>query len=1522
MAYNLGNAYINIVPRTAGMGKGIEKELAGVGERAGSSKGKGLGGKLFGGLKVAAGGAGVAIGGVLAGSITKGFSRLRDIENAEAKLTGLGHSAETVEGVMKNALASVKGTSFGLGEAAGLAGTLVASGIKPGKELEKTLRLTADSATIAGRELGDMGLIWGSVAAKGKLQGDDAMQLLASGVPIWQMVGDVMGKTAAEAQELGAKGEVSFDIFRQAMEQGVGGAAQKAGNTTQGAFKNMGAAMGRFGATLLKDIYPLIGPVFGKITEWFDYLDGAAGPVMETITGKVAEFGKGVKGVWDVLVNGDFTGRANLFGFEEDSAFVDFLFKVRDGALELYERALKPLGMFIKDNIIPIFAGLGAGALYAGITAVVGAISGAIAAAGGLSAVISAAVGAIAWVPIAIGAAIAALVWFFRETEAGQAIFSKIVSFVRDTLVPGIVTAFTAVKNFVVEELWPMFKSRFEAIRDLAVQVWQGVIQPAFEQFVGFVRDTMGPIIQRLWTEYVQPAFMAIGGLAVWLWGNAIKPAMSAFDAFIGSVLGPVIVWLWKSVVSPIFGLIGKFIGWVWNTLIFPYLDAFKYVLTVVMPPALRALWSVVKTVWSRIQVAIRAVVSWFQTWAWPVISLVIELIKRGFGVMRDALKAAWGFVRDRVIAPVVNWFRATAWPVISRVIDSIKSGFNLMRDVLRSAWNTVRNDIIAPVANWFRDKIEPLFKRTTDSTGRAFTSMKDSIKKAWDGVKAAAKAPVKFVVETVVNDALIGNFNKLAGKLGVAKLPSVSLPSGFARGGVLPGWSRMSDGDDQLVPMRRGEGVLVSEGLRRPKDKAAFLAVNAAARRGVGFSDMLTGAAGFAGGGILGKAWKGAKDLAGHALDKVLDGIDFVAEAIKDPKGIFAKVFNAVAGEIPGAGFAFDAAKQAGKNLLDGIVEQVTGAFTTPAADGGMAVGEPPAGASRSLGYAQRVARTFGLTMTSFRRPGARTAGSGVVSLHAQGRAMDFSNSSGPTPQMMAFFDAMHPLRPTELLYSPAGGRQWRRSGRMSDTTGATKRMHYNHVHVGFRDGGWTGPGSKNKPAGIVHADEHVIRKESRASIERARPGFLDRLNRHGAAALGGYARGGLVGYANGGRVSPSAKIGSSKVTVILDGLVGTEKQVKTAAGKLADGIAKTFRDRFKANQKETVNRLSDSLKALKAQASQLNKTIAKRPPKASVAKLKDVQKQIASTEAALKQARRGNTSAAATKAADAFFTKYAASATAKLQSLAKQSDSLNAKLKTARASLTDAMKVRDEYASSLTEKFAGGYALSADSATTGIETIIRGFKNGASTVKLFASQLGQLRSKGLSSGLIDQIAQLGADDGSKVARNLLSGTDAQVREITKQFNALNAASAKSGKTLGSQMHQAGVDTARGLVRGLQSQLSNVEKAADNLANKVVSTVRKKLKIKSPSRVFAEIGEFTGEGMVVGIERVTPDVQSAMSRLATPPEAYSGGFASGGSSAPAGGVTITGGQFGYSPDEIGRGIVRAQKKQEALYAL
>lgn len=79
-----------------------------------------------------------------------------------------------------------------------------------------------------------------------------------------------------------------------------------------------------------------------------------------------------------------------------------------------------------------------------------------------------------------------------------------------------------------------------------------------------------------------------------------------------------------------------------------------------------------------------------------------------------------------------------------------------------------------------------------------------------------------------------------------------------------------------------------------------------------------------------------------------------------------------------------------------------------------------------------------------------------------------------------------------------------------------------------GFAGGGWTGPGSRNQAAGVVHADEYVVKKAARRRLEKNRPGALDYMNRTGMWPDGGRvfrraARRAREGYAKGGRVYPT---------------------------------------------------------------------------------------------------------------------------------------------------------------------------------------------------------------------------------------------------------------------------------------------------------------------------------------------------------------------------------------------------------------
>jgi lambda family phage tail tape measure protein len=83
------------------------------------------------------------------------------------------------------------------------------------------------------------------------------------------------------------------------------------------------------------------------------------------------------------------------------------------------------------------------------------------------------------------------------------------------------------------------------------------------------------------------------------------------------------------------------------------------------------------------------------------------------------------------------------------------------------------------------------------------------------------------------------------------------------------------------------------------------------------------------------------------------------------------------------------------------------------------------------------------------------------------------------------------------------------------------------------FDGGGYTGPGGKYDPAGIVHAGEYVFTAESTKSLG---VDFLNRLNRRG------YADGGYVGAIMGGNLRQAAgATGASPVQVVIHNTVGS---------------------------------------------------------------------------------------------------------------------------------------------------------------------------------------------------------------------------------------------------------------------------------------------------------------------------------------------------------------------------------------------
>ena len=305
MAQDLGTGYILIQPTTKGLGKAIEDPLASAVQSASKSGGKTILSRI-GGAFTSVGKVGLAaigtIGGGLAALTAKGgFDRALNIERAQTKLKALKYDTARGDKIMGNALASVKGTAFGLGDAASVAATLVASGIKQGGDLEGVLTTVGDAAQISGRSFQDMGLIFSQVAAKGKLQGDDMLQLMGSGIPVLQYLADHFHTTTEAASDMVSDGKVSFADFEAAMKEHIGGAAKNAGESFDGMVGNVKAALSRLGEGFATPLINEATKLGGHVIPLIDQVAGSVDGLADTFAGRLSEAADSLAGILDGL---------------------------------------------------------------------------------------------------------------------------------------------------------------------------------------------------------------------------------------------------------------------------------------------------------------------------------------------------------------------------------------------------------------------------------------------------------------------------------------------------------------------------------------------------------------------------------------------------------------------------------------------------------------------------------------------------------------------------------------------------------------------------------------------------------------------------------------------------------------------------------------------------------------------------------------------------------------------------------------------------------------------------------------------------------------------------------------------------------------------------------------------------------------------------------------------------------------------------------------------------------------------
>lgn len=908
----VGNAVIIVGADATEFQKQLPKQTEPAAKAAGVNMAGALGKALGAGAAIVGG----SVAAVIGEGLAKGFSRLTAIDDAKAKLTGLGHSATEVTAIMASALASVKGTAFRLGEAAGQAAVLVAAGVKPGQDLTRTLKLLADTSTIAGTSLSDIGSIFGKVAANGKVTGEVIGQLQDRGVPALQFLSKQTGLSMSEVIKAVSAGKINFETFQKAMEGGLGGAALSSGKTFSGAMANVGAALGRLGAQVLGGVFSklpgllnesigsldTLAPVAKQVGEVLGTGFGKAVGLVQTFVGQL-QTGTGPGGVFRQVVAD--IGKALLIMFDSGMKVISFM-KEHQALSESLAISMGAL-LLVTQAHATVLAVQAAGGLVAYISQI-NIVQTATSVWAAVQWVLNSALLAnpIGIVVVAVAALVAGIIIAYKNSEtfrdivgaawAGvQVAIGAVAGWITGTVVPWIVGAWNSISSgaqtllgyiqtawsgimaaiqpvgaWITGTLVPWLAGAWNNITtgakilwDDTVTIWNG-IKATLDVVGSWINNTFGPSF-RTFQALVEFVFKAIEILILAFWELVVLPAFQGVQVAI-SDLGAVFNGLWNNVISPVFNFIANAARVVFQTELQIAFLAVQVALQA-LGAVFNWLYANVKAVWDGAVVVVKA--------AWTAIQAIWSALTAGLQVLG-------------------GWFSDLYAKYIKPAWDSIGAA-------IKTVWNSV----ISPVFD--------ALNKAVGAIGGAFDKAVQGVKVAWDKLQDIAKAPIKFVIETVLNNGLIKAFNTLGSAVGGPHIDNIPLP--FAGGGVLPGYTPGRDVHQFYSPTAGRLALSGGEAIMRPEFTKAVGGAGGVAR----LNKMAV--RGFAGGGVL----DFIKNAGASAFSWVGNAASSIWQGFQDPAAFLKKLMPSV----PGSGAVVQYAEGAAGKLLTAAVDKIKSLFS-----------------------------------------------------------------------------------------------------------------------------------------------------------------------------------------------------------------------------------------------------------------------------------------------------------------------------------------------------------------------------------------------------------------------------------------------------------------------------------------------------------------------------------------------------------------------------------------------------------------